>query len=281
MKIRVGYELIYDFPQPTPTSTSTRSRRGGRVRAATGWAGFAPISAARPGARGRYSPRLRRGIVAWRFWPRDQGRPEYTPVMARTTVHQHERRREPRHSWPEPRARSLGYAGDLPDVPDGFAFGPAAQGAQDICRRYALDGDLLKSGDKLRVRARLTAPQAARQSGLRATTMKARTRFPSRKKLRNEFTECWEDLMDRWQRSRRRRRGKSPSAAYRLRLRPSRSDLHQQVNIGQQSARAKDGSVATILAHDARGRWASSGRLAAHAALSNKSAMTTAWPRIS
>jgi hypothetical protein len=30
------------------------------------------------------------------------------------------------------------------------------------------------------------------------------------------------------------------------------------------------GSVATILAYDARGRWASSGRLAAHAALSNK-----------
>ena len=29
------------------------------------------------------------------------------------------------------------------------------------------------------------------------------------------------------------------------------------------------------------GRWASLGRLAAHAALSNKSAMTTAWPRIS
>jgi hypothetical protein len=36
------------------------------------------------------------------------------------------------------------------------------------------------------------------------------------------------------------------------------------------------GSVATILACDARARWA---RLAAHAALSNKSAMTTAWPR--
>ena len=29
------------------------------------------------------------------------------------------------------------------------------QGAEDIGRRYALDGDLLKSGDKLRVRARL------------------------------------------------------------------------------------------------------------------------------
>src|ERR1700731_3339583 len=37
------------------------------------------------------------------------------------------------------------------------------------------------------------------------------------------------------------------------------------------------GSVVTILAHDARGRWASSARLTAHAALSNKSAMTTAW----
>ena len=44
---------------------------------------------------------------------------------------------------------------------------------------------------------------------------------------------------------------------------------------------ALTGSVATILAHDARGRWASSARLTAHAALSNKSAMTTAWPRIS
>jgi hypothetical protein len=43
----------------------------------------------------------------------------------------------------------------------------------------------------------------------------------------------------------------------------------------------QSGSVATILAHDARGRWANSGRLAAHAALSNKSAMTTAWPLIS
>jgi hypothetical protein len=42
-----------------------------------------------------------------------------------------------------------------------------------------------------------------------------------------------------------------------------------------------EGSVATILAHDARRRWASSARVAAHAALSNKSAMTTAWPRIS
>jgi hypothetical protein len=47
------------------------------------------------------------------------------------------------------------------------------------------------------------------------------------------------------------------------------------------STGSQSGSVATILAHDARGRWASSGRLAAHAALSNKSAMTTAWPRIS
>ena len=34
--------------------------------------------------------------------------------------------------------------------------GLPSQGAQDIGRRYALDGDLLKSGDKLRVRARLT-----------------------------------------------------------------------------------------------------------------------------
>jgi adenylate cyclase len=34
--------------------------------------------------------------------------------------------------------------------------GLPAQGAQDIGRRYALDGDLLKSGEKLRVRVRLT-----------------------------------------------------------------------------------------------------------------------------
>src|ERR1700677_617108 len=41
------------------------------------------------------------------------------------------------------------------------------------------------------------------------------------------------------------------------------------------------GSVATILAHDARGAVGELSRLTAHAALSNKSAMTTAWPRIS
>ena len=34
--------------------------------------------------------------------------------------------------------------------------GLPSPGAQDIGRRYALDGDLLKSGDKLRVRAQLT-----------------------------------------------------------------------------------------------------------------------------
>jgi hypothetical protein len=46
-------------------------------------------------------------------------------------------------------------------------------------------------------------------------------------------------------------------------------------------AGAVAGSVATILAHDARGAVGESARLTAHAALSNKSAMTTAWPRIS
>ena len=45
--------------------------------------------------------------------------------------------------------------------------------------------------------------------------------------------------------------------------------------------RRADGSVATILAHDARGAVGELSRLTAHAALSNKSAMTTAWPRIS
>ena len=66
------------------------------------------------------------GVGAWRFWPRDTGRPDYTPVNGSAAVHQRQWRLEPRLSWPDPGARSLRKAVDLPDVSHGLALWPAA-----------------------------------------------------------------------------------------------------------------------------------------------------------
>ena len=96
------------------------------------------------------------GLGAWRFWPRETGRPEYTPVMAVLPFTNASGDSSLRLSEPEPRARSVGNACDLPDVPGWSRPLACRRREQDIGRRYALDGDLLKSGDKLRVRARLT-----------------------------------------------------------------------------------------------------------------------------
>src|ERR1700722_5449928 len=78
-----------------------------------------------------------------------------------------------------------------------------------------------------------------------------------------------------------RRWDRSPRSSAGIRIAHSQArDEPPPRREGDATYDTKVGSVATILAHDARGRWASSARLTAHAALSNKSAMTTAWPRI-
>jgi adenylate cyclase len=96
------------------------------------------------------------GLAAWRFWPREAGRPEYTPVMAVLPF---------TNASGDPSLDSLGpsLAREVSAMLSTYPMfrmvppsDPPSQGAPDIGRRYALDGDLLKSGDKLRVRARLT-----------------------------------------------------------------------------------------------------------------------------
>ena len=96
------------------------------------------------------------GLATWRFWPHATARPEYTPVMTVLPF---------TNASGDASLDSLGpslareVSSMLATYPMFRLVAPSglpAQGAKDIGRRYALDGDLLKSGDKLRVRPRLT-----------------------------------------------------------------------------------------------------------------------------
>ena len=95
------------------------------------------------------------GLGAWRFWPRPMGRAEYTPVMAVLPF---------TNTSGDKSLNSLGasmareVSAMLSTYPMFRLVTPSGLPPQggDIGRRYALDGDLLKSSDKLRVRARLT-----------------------------------------------------------------------------------------------------------------------------
>ena len=97
------------------------------------------------------------GLGTWRFWPRETGRPDYTPVIAVTAVRQHERRQEPR--LPRSRAsRAKSRRCCRPTRCSGWSRPRAC-----LRRERRTSGDdtrstatLLKSGDKLRVRAQLT-----------------------------------------------------------------------------------------------------------------------------
>ena len=95
------------------------------------------------------------GIGAWRFWPRATGRPDYTPVIAVLPFTNTSGDKSLDNLGP-----SLGreVSAMLSTYPMFRVVAPSSlppQGA-DVGRRYSVDGDLLKSGDKLRVRSRLT-----------------------------------------------------------------------------------------------------------------------------
>jgi adenylate cyclase len=96
------------------------------------------------------------GFGAWRLLPREMARPNYTPVMAVLPL---------TTASGDPSLDNLGSSlarevsamlSTYPMLRVVSPSNPPPQGSQDVGRRYALDGDLLKSGDKLRVRARLT-----------------------------------------------------------------------------------------------------------------------------
>jgi adenylate cyclase len=95
------------------------------------------------------------GLAAWRFWPRTTAPPEYTPVMAVL----------PFTNASGDASLDLGpslareVSAMLATYPMFRVVPPSGlppKRGEDIGRRYGLDGDFLKSGDRLRVRARLT-----------------------------------------------------------------------------------------------------------------------------
>jgi adenylate cyclase len=97
------------------------------------------------------------GFGAWRFWPRETGPPEYTPVLAVLPFTNVSGDKGLDNLGP---SLASEVSAMLATYPMFRMVSPSAlppRGGEDIGRRYALDGDLLKSGDKLRVRARLSA----------------------------------------------------------------------------------------------------------------------------
>jgi adenylate cyclase len=93
---------------------------------------------------------------AWRFWPRDTGRPEYTPVIAVLPFTNTSGDKSLDSLGPSLASEVSAMLATYPMFRMVSPSGLPPKGGKDIGRRYALDGDLLKSGDKLRVRARLT-----------------------------------------------------------------------------------------------------------------------------
>jgi len=95
------------------------------------------------------------GLGAWRFWPRPVGRAEYTPVMAVLPFTNTSGDKSLDSLGPNLAREVSSMLSTYPMFRMVEPSGLPPQGA-DIGRRYTLDGDLLKSGETLRVRARLT-----------------------------------------------------------------------------------------------------------------------------
>jgi len=96
------------------------------------------------------------GLGAWRFWPHETGRPDYSPVVAVSPF-------DNTSGDKSLDSLGLGLAREVSAMLATYPLfrmvppsGLSSPGAQDIGRRYALGGEIEKSDDKLRVRALLT-----------------------------------------------------------------------------------------------------------------------------
>ena len=96
------------------------------------------------------------GFGAWRFWPRPMGRAEYTPVIAVLPFTNASGEASLDNLGPSLAREVSAMLSTYPMFRMVPPSGLPSQGSQDIGRRYALDGDFLRSGDNLRVRARLS-----------------------------------------------------------------------------------------------------------------------------
>ena len=94
------------------------------------------------------------GLGAWRFWPRETLTPDYTPIIAVLPFANTSGDKSLDSLGPSLAREVSSMLATYPLFRMVEPSGLPPQGA-DPGRRYTLDGDLLKSGDKLRVRAQL------------------------------------------------------------------------------------------------------------------------------
>jgi adenylate cyclase len=149
------------------------------------------------------------GFGAWRFWPRDTGRPEYTPVMAVLPFTDASGNTSLDNLGPSLAREVSAMLSTYPMFRVVPPSGPPSPGAQDIGRKYALDGDFFKSGDKLRVRARLTDAASGQTVWSDSYDFEGDDQSPSRRKRRNESTAPLADKTGGSSRLSRRRHGES------------------------------------------------------------------------
>ena len=162
--------------------------------------------------------RRRRGVGAWRFWPRETGRHEYTPVVAVLPFTNISGDESLDNLGPSLASEVSAMLSTYPMFRMVSPSGLPPQGAKDIGRRYALDGDLLKSGDKLRVRARLAEAVSGETVWSDSTISQAGEQIAIQKKTAERVYGALAGNAGRLLKSRRRRRGESRSPSYRVGL---------------------------------------------------------------
>jgi adenylate cyclase len=96
------------------------------------------------------------GAAAWRFWPREMSSPDYTPVIAVLPFANTSGDKSLDTLGPSLAREVSAMLATYPLFRMVPPSGLPSKGNEDVGRRYAIDGDLLKSGNKLRVRPRLT-----------------------------------------------------------------------------------------------------------------------------
>jgi adenylate cyclase len=104
------------------------------------------------------------GFAAWRLWPRESAAPDYTPVIAVLPFTNVQGDASLDYLGPSfgrevsavlstfPTLRVVSASGGLP--PQKLAS--PRQAARELGANYALEGDVVKTGDKMRIRAQLT-----------------------------------------------------------------------------------------------------------------------------
>ena len=223
---------VYEIQPP-----GTRARRDWLGRAS------APISPPRARARARRAARCARRLSA----PGASGRvravthAEYTPVMAVLPFTNTSGDASLDSLGPSLAREVSSMLSTYPKFRMVEPSGLPPQGAQDIGRRYTLDGDLMKGGDRLRVRARLTDAASGETVWSDTYEFANEDALASQKKTAERVYGALAGNAGRLLNIEEEVSWRKPELRLdRVRLLSPFDDVHNEVHARQRAARAKD-----------------------------------------